>query len=97
MSDDNVADDDYTEPDLKIEMKELRNTREVMHEFNAIVDLLETESVDKIVVTKSGKPRLVMISVEQAIFFQELVREQEERDIYHGVDADTLNSYQNEN
>lgn len=85
-----MSDDDYTEPDLKIEMKELRNTREVMHEFNSIVDLLETDVVDKIVVTKSGKPRLVMISVEQAIFFQELLQEQKERDIYNGVDPESL-------
>lgn len=66
-----MADLAREDKDLEIRSSELRTTREVMHEWNSIIDLLDSETLDKVVVTKSGKPKAVIISVEEAIRIQE--------------------------
>lgn len=66
-----MAESAREDKDLEIRSSELRTTREVMHEWNSIIDLLDSGSLDKVVVTKSGKPKAVIFSVEEAIRIQE--------------------------
>ena len=62
---------------LELNSNELRTTRELVHELNSIVSLLEDGSLEKVVVTKSGRPSVVLISIEEAKRLQDLKKNAE--------------------
>lgn len=50
---------------MQVRNEELRTVREFVREPTSCLDLLESKNLDKIILTQKGKPRAVIVSVEE--------------------------------